>query len=97
MAEDVVDLTEVGGYAQIHDRERAALRSSSAGFVKRHVRWDEAWSGRVPSREHAESRASPQACVRAPRATPKVGAASHATVWVTYGAHLPCTSICMRL
>jgi len=33
MAEDVVDLTEVGGYAQIHDRERAALRSSSAGFV----------------------------------------------------------------
>ena len=55
MAEDVVDLTEVGGYAQIHDRERAALRSSSAGLVKRHVRWDEAWSGRLPSASRGDA------------------------------------------
>ena len=72
MAEDVVDLTEVGGYAQIHDRERAALRSSSAGLVKRHVRWDEAWSGRVPSREksggYAEERPDGRRLERAPSA-----------------------------
>lgn len=48
MVEDIVDLSAVGGYAAIHDRERAGLRSSS-NLVKRHVRWDEAWSGRVPS------------------------------------------------
>ena len=72
MAEDVVDLTEVGGYAQIHDRERAALRSSSAGLVKRHVRWDEAWSGRVPSREksggYAEERPDGRRLERPPSA-----------------------------
>jgi len=47
MAGDVVDPSSVGGYAAAYDRERAGYLSSSANLVKRHVRWDEAWSGRV--------------------------------------------------
>ena len=42
MAEDVVDVSVLGGYAALHERERAA--ASGARFVRRHARWDPAWS-----------------------------------------------------
>ena len=45
MAEDVVDVSVLGGYAALHERERAA--ASGARFVRRHARWDPAWSGTV--------------------------------------------------
>ena len=40
-----MDVSVLGGYAALHERERAA--ASGARFVRRHARWDPAWSGTV--------------------------------------------------
>ena len=45
MAEDVADASAAGGYAALHERGR--LAQSRAWLVRRHARFDPAWSGRV--------------------------------------------------